>query len=87
MNAGLDFFKMDKLLTEDTDIVEMREEDESFDKNKTPYRWLIFFLFVMSILVSGSTSLVFSAISPVLAETFGVSVVWVNMCANVFNGV
>jgi hypothetical protein len=63
----------------------MDEKDDPYDKNKTPYRWLIFGLFVMSILISSSTSLVFSAISPMLANTFHVSELWVNMCANVFN--
>jgi hypothetical protein len=71
--------------TDDSEIIETDQEDDPFDKNKTPYRWLIFSLFMMSILISSSTSLVFSAISPMLADTFNVSVLMVNMCANVFN--
>ena len=87
LDADIDFLNLDKppTGTDDTDIVEMNQEDDPFDKNKTPYRWLIFGLFMMSILISSSTSLVFSAISPMLADTFDVSVIMVNMCANVFN--
>jgi len=56
----------------------MDVKDDTFDKNKTPYRWLIFGLFVLNILFSSATSLIFSAISPILSDTFGVSVTWVN---------
>ena len=58
---------------------------EDFDKNKTPYRWLLFVFFLLSLLLSSSSSLVFSAISPMLADAFGVSVLDVNMCANIWN--
>lgn len=35
--------------------------------------------------MTSASSLVFSAISPMLAQAFGVSLVLVNMCANIFN--
>jgi len=63
----------------------MDEKDDPYDKNKTPYRWLIFVLFMLSLLFSSSTSLVFSPISSIIHVTFGIPSVWVNMCANIYN--
>ena len=60
-------------------------DEPDFSKNLSPRRFLVYIFFGMTVLMCSANSLLFAVDAKLLSDEFGISVVWLTLCSNVYN--